>query len=248
MTAHEATRRAWDEASSKHVREYEEHLAQARTATLLPVENELLSSLIDGVEVVHPQSGHGLDDHALIRLGARNVLGLDYSPTAVDSAQNRADDLQVPCRYEVSELPETGLPSAIADLIYTGKGALIWLPDLGAWAIEMHRLLRPGGYLFVYEAHPLVPLWAWDADEARVRADRSYFATGHVNDTIPGRGATEHQRTLSQMVMTVLGAGFELVHLAEHPDPFWLPGDAERAAAWDGRLPNCFSLLARRAT
>ena len=45
MTAHEATRRAWDEASSKHVREYDEHLAQARTATLLPIENELLSPL-----------------------------------------------------------------------------------------------------------------------------------------------------------------------------------------------------------
>lgn len=248
MTAHEETRRAWDEASFKHVREYDELLAQARTATLLPIENELMSPLIDGAEVLHPQSGHGLDDHALIRLGARSVLGLDYSPTAVAAAQNRADDLHVPCRYEVSELPETGLPSAIADLVYTGKGALIWMEDLDAWASEMHRLLRPGGHLFVYEAHPLVPLWAWDADEARVRTDRSYFAARHVNETFPGRGATEHQRTLSQTVMSVLGAGFELVHLAEHPDPFWLPGDTERSAAWDGRLPNCFSLLARRTT
>ena len=248
VSTHEDTRRAWDEASSKHVREYDDLLAQARTATLLPIENELLSPLIDGAEVVHPQSGHGLDDHALIRLGARSVLGLDYSPTAVASAQSRADDLQVPCHYTVTELPGTGLPSAITDLVYTGKGALIWLQDLEAWALEMHRLLRPGGHLFIYEAHPLVPLWAWDADEARVRGDRSYFAASHINDTFPGRGATEHQRTLSETVMTVLGAGFELLHLAEHPDPFWCPAGDERAAAWDGRLPNCFSLLARRPT
>lgn len=46
--------------------------------------------------------------------------------------------------------------------------------------------------------------------------------------------------------MTVLGAGFELLHLAEHPDPFWMPEDGARAAAWDGRLPNAISLLARR--
>lgn len=246
MSTFDDTRRAWDDASSKHVREYAEHLEQARTARLLPIEEELLQPLIGGVEVLHPQSGHGLDDHALLRLGARTVRGLDYSPTAVSAAQRRADELDVPCRYEVAELPDTGLPEQIADLVYTGKGALIWMEDLHAWAAEMHRLVRPGGHLFVYEAHPLVPLWAWDHDEARVREDRSYFAAHHVNDTFPARGATEHQRSLAEMVMTVQGAGFELLHLAEHPQPFWRPDDEEPAAAWDGRLPNALSLLARR--
>lgn len=246
MSAYDDTRRAWDEASSKHVREYAEHLEQARTARLLPIEEELLAPLIDGAQVLHPQSGHGLDDHALVRLGARSVLGLDYSPTAVSAAQRRADDLDAPCRYRITELPATGLDDAVTDLVYTGKGALSWMADLDAWAQEMHRLLRPGGHLLVYEGHPLVPLWAWDADEARVRPDRSYFADTHVNDTFPARGATEHQRTLAEMVMTVTRAGFDLLHLAEHPDPFWRPDDAPPAAAWDGRLPNAVSLLARR--
>ncbi|MBP2384388.1 class I SAM-dependent methyltransferase [Brachybacterium sacelli] len=246
MSTYESTRRAWDEASAKHVREYDEHLAQARAARLLPIEEELLEPLIGGAEVVHPQSGHGIDDHALIRLGARSALGLDYSPTAVGAAQRRADDLAVPCRYMVAELPGTDVPASSADLVYTGKGALIWMADLEAWAAEMHRLLRPGGHLFVYESHPLVPLWSWEADEARVRPDRSYFAAHHVNDTFPARGATEHQRTLAQLVMTVLTAGFELLHLAEHPDPFWMPDEEAPAAAWDGRLPNALSLLARR--
>ena len=104
------TRQAWDEASAKHVREHREHLEQARTWSLLPIEEELLRPLLHGAEVLHPQSGHGLDDHALIRLGARSVLGVDYSPTAVSAAQRRADELDVPCRYEVAELPESGLP------------------------------------------------------------------------------------------------------------------------------------------
>lgn len=244
---YEETRRAWDDASHKHVREYDVHLAQARTVRLLPLEEELLRPLLEGAEVLHPQSGHGLDDHALIRLGARSVLGLDYSPTAVSAAQRRADDLGVRCLYQVTELPHTGLDPSVADVVYTGKGALTWMEDLDAWAAEMHRLLRPGGHLFVYEAHPLVPLWSWDAEETWVRSDRSYFAASHVNDTFPARGATEHQRTLAQVVMTVLGAGFELLHLAEHPDPFWKPEDQVPAAAWDGRLPNAISLLARQA-
>lgn len=246
MSTHEHTRTAWEDASQKHVREYAEHLAQARTWRLLPIEEEVLGPLLPGAEVLHPQSGHGLDDHALLRLGAAEVHGLDYSPTAVGAAQRRAEELGAACRYTLAELPDTGLEDGVADLVYTGKGALIWLADLDAWAREMRRLLRPGGHLFILEAHPLVPLWAWGADEARVRADRGYFAASHVNDTFPARGAVEHQRTLAELVMTVQRAGFVLEHLAEHPEPFWQPDGEAPAAAWDGRLPNTVSLLARR--
>jgi SAM-dependent methyltransferase len=132
-----------------------------------------------------------------------------------------------------------------ADLVYTGKGALIWMPDLKVWAREAARLLRPGGYLFVYEGHPAVPLWTWDEDAPRIRDDRSYFARSHVNDSFPARGATEWQHTLGQVVTAVIAAGLELLSLAEYPEPFWRPGGVS-AAAWDGRLPNAYSLLARR--
>ena len=102
-----------------------------------------------------------------------------------------------------------------------------------------------GGHLFVYEAHPAVVLWTWDADRPRIREDRSYFAGSHVNDTFPARGAVEWQWSLGQVVTAVAAAGLEIVHLGEYPEPFWRPGGVA-AAAWDGRLPNSFALLARR--
>ena len=240
------TQQAWERASTKHVREYDDLLAQARTAELFPVEQELLASILrTGPQVVHPQSGHGIDDVALVRAGAAAVVGLDYSTTAVQAAQRRADELDVPCRYLVAALPRTPLAEGCADLVYTGKGALIWLADLTAWASEMARLIRPGGHLFVHEAHPLVPLFGWDVDEPRVRTDRGYFAEQHVNDTFPGHGAVERQHTLAQVVMAVVDAGLELIELREHPEPFWRPAGLD-AAVWDGRLPNSYSLLARR--
>lgn len=246
VKAAERTKHAWEQASQKHVREYGALLNEARAARLLPVEEQVLAPvLVGGPEVVHPQSGHGVDDVALIRAGARSVLGVDYSPTAVAAAQRRADDLDVACTYVVAELPPLPVPDASADLVYSGKGALIWLPDLHAWASDVVRVLRPGGSLFVYEAHPLVPLWAWDEHEIHVRDDRSYFARTHVNDTYPALGAVERQHTLAEIVLAITGAGLQLVHLAEHPEPFWRP-DGARAAVWDGRLPNSFSLLARR--
>jgi hypothetical protein len=120
------------------------------------------------------------------------------------------------------------------------------MPDLAAWARDAARLLRPGGHLFVFEAHPAVVLWTWDVDRPRIREDRGYFAGSHVNDTFPARGAVEWQWGLGQVVTAVAAAGLQIVHLSEHPEPFWRL-DGVSAAAWEGRLPNTFALLARRA-
>jgi SAM-dependent methyltransferase len=243
-----ANRAVWEEASRKHVREYDDLLAQAASgSSLIATERELLREVLDRAPaVVHLQSGHGLDDVALVHAGARSVVGIDYSQVAAGAAGRRARELGAACRYVVAAVPGVPLASASADLVYTGKGALIWMPDLTAWAVDAARLLRPGGSLFIYEAHPAVVLWTWDKDQPRIREDRGYFAASHVNDTFPARGAVESQWTIGQVVTAVAAAGLEITHLGEYPEPFWRP-DGVTAAAWDGRLPNSFALLARRA-
>ena len=40
------------------------------------------------------------------------------------------------------------------DVVYTGKGALNWLPDLGRWARVVADLLEPRGVLYLCEFHP----------------------------------------------------------------------------------------------
>lgn len=243
-----ANRRAWEAASQKHVREYEALLAEARAASsLFDTERDLLRAVLrESPEVVHWQSGNGTDDIALLLAGAKSVVGVDYSEVAVRAAQRRATELGVACRYIVAELPGAPLADDCADLVYTGKGAVIWMPDLARWAQDIVRLLRPSGHLFIHEEHPAVPLWTWDEDEPRIRADRSYFATTHVNDTFPAGGAVQWQRTLGQIVTAVAAAGLRITHLEEYPEPFWRMGGVD-AAAWAGRLPNSFAFLARRA-
>ncbi len=242
-----ANRTAWERASQKHVREYVDLLSEAaRGTSLLDSERAILADVLSrNPLVVHPQSGHGLDDIALVQAGARQVIGIDYSAVAARAAQRRADDLSAACRYLISAVPKIPLRDACADLVYTGKGALIWMPDIQAWAVEMARLLRPGGHLFIYEGHPAVPLWTWDEDEPRIRPDRSYFGHTHVNDSFPAGGAIEWQRTLGQIVTAVVDAGLEIRHLSEYPEPFWRMGDLD-AAAWHGRLPNAYAMLCRR--
>jgi SAM-dependent methyltransferase len=243
-----ANRVAWEQASTKHIVEYDELLEEARSSRqLFPREEELLRPLLDRRPVVvHFQSGHGLDDVALVRAGAARVIGVDYSSNAAGAAQRRAVELGKPCRYVVAEVPGVPVKDASADLVYTGKGALIWMRDIDAWAQDVARVLRPGGHLFVYEAHPAVPLWTWDEDEPRIRPDRSYFAESHINDTFPANGAREWQWNLGQIVTAITAAGLRLKTLEEYAEPFWRPADGTNAAAWSGRLPNSYALLAQR--
>ena len=244
-----ANRAVWETASLKHVREYDDLLAEGRLGgALVPGELAVLTPLLaGGPRVVHLQSGHGLDDLDLVRHGARTVLGVDYSEVATAAARRRAVELGLPCHYLVAEVPGVPTQDGVGDLVYTGKGALIWMRDLDAWAREVTRLLCPGGHLVVHEGHPLVPLLSWDADHPRVRPDRSYFGRTHVNDTFPGGGAVEWQWTLGQVVSALADAGLVVLRLSEHPEPFWRPAGTD-AAAWRGSLPNTYTLLAVRPT
>lgn len=239
------THAAWLTVSEKYWREYDELLELAREgSSLVEVERRLLEPLLAGhPDVVHLQSGDGLDDHALVKAGARSVIGVDYSAPAAAASAKRAADLGVPIRYVVARIPQTPLNDGSADLVYTGKGAMIWMTDLDAWAAEIARILRPGGHLFVYDGHPAFALWSWDEDEARIRPDRAYFEPTYECDSYPANGAVENQWNLGQIVNAVVGAGLPIRHLGEHPEPFWKMDEIE-AAAWQGRLPNTFSLVA----
>ena len=53
------------------------------------------------------------------------------------------------------------------------------------------------------------------------------------------------QWTLGRTVTAVVKAGLEIRHLEEYAEPFWRMGDID-AAAFRGRLPNSFALLAAR--
>jgi SAM-dependent methyltransferase len=244
----ERNRAVWEAASEKHVREYQELLEAARThSSLARCELDILRPLLMSTpDVVHLQSGHGLDDLDLLAAGARHAIGVDFSEVAATAAQRRARELAAACRYVVAEVPGVPLRDQCADLVYTGKGALIWMRDLGVWAADAARLLRPAGHLFIYESHPAVPLWTWDEDETRIRPDRSYFGRRFYNDTFPAQGAMEWQWTLGEVINAVIAAGLEVLHVAEYAEPFWRPQDFTTAAAWQGRLPNTFSLLAQR--
>src|SRR6476619_2688027 len=115
---------------------------------------------LDGLDVVHLQCHIGTDTVSLARLGARSVVGVDFSPSALDVARRLADRTHTPVDFVEADVYDAlaVLGTESFDVVYTGVGALCWLPDISRWADVVAGLLRPGGELFMREGHPV--LWS----------------------------------------------------------------------------------------
>jgi SAM-dependent methyltransferase len=119
---------------------------------------------IAGLDAVHLQCHIGTDTLSLARLGAR-MTGLDFSSPALAVARRLAADTGASIDYLEAELYDAvdALGGGRFDLVYTGIGALCWLPSVQRWAAVVAALLRPGGRLFIREGHPIV----WTLDDPR---------------------------------------------------------------------------------
>jgi SAM-dependent methyltransferase len=153
------------------------------------------------------------------------------------------------------------------DLVYTGIGALCWLPDIARWARVVAGLLRPGGRLFIREGHPV--LWALDdpRPDGLLAVEYPYFEREEA--MVFDEGGTyvdtdavfTHNRThewnhgLGEIVTALVAAGMDLTGLVEHDSVPWdaLPGQMEpvgggewRLADRPWRLPHTYTLQAIR--
>ena len=154
-------RALWDERASAHAASPDYAVQQ------LVDHPELLSGVvrfdlprlgnITGLRGIHLQCHIGTDTISLARLGAR-MTGLDFSPASIALAREIAAAAGLEVDYVESDLYSA--PTALGlnrfDLVYTGVGALIWLPDIRGWAEVVSMLLRPGGRLFLREGHPVL--------------------------------------------------------------------------------------------
>jgi len=184
-------------------------------------------------DVVHLQCHIGTDTLSLARLGAR-VTGLDFSPSALAAARQLAADCQQPVRYVESELYNA--PAALGgsrfDIVYTGIGALCWLPDIKRWASVVASLLRPGGRLFIREGHPM--LWALgdERPDGLVTLEYPYFEGPGIT-FVEKQTYVDHDGELAEpesigfnhgigeILTALLRAGMSITAFEEHDSVPW---------------------------
>lgn len=258
---HSANRLAWNEGAARYAERVEKDITflAGGGSSLHPVERHNLGNLAEWCgTAVHLMCASGRDTLSLLNEGAREVVGIDISDRHIENARRISETLGAPARWyrcDVLEVPAE--LDGTADLVYTGRGALNWLHDLDAWARVVHRLLKPGGLLHLFDGHPFT--WLLDTEaETVVGNGTPYFGHAESSQGWPGAyiGALDapdaelgrkYERlwTIAEVFNALTGAGLVVERMGEHPEEYW-PILANLRPELRGTLPLTFSIMARR--
>jgi SAM-dependent methyltransferase len=266
-----ANRAHWDEKVALHLgpRGYDlTSLRQGRGQLHAIEEAELWP--INGKHLLHLQCHFGADTLKLAQRGA-TVVGLDFSQRAILAANQLANELGLADRARFVQADLYDAPTAIGhpaafDVVFVTWGAIGWLPDVRRWGQIVAQFLKPGGSLYLADAHPAALVF----DDAVVLPDgrpgffAPYFsqdpavmqeAHDYVDEAATVRNSTTYTwiHPLSDVISGVLMAGLTLQWLHEHDAVTWrmfkiLVQSADRLWRWPDRpwLPLSFSLRGTR--
>jgi SAM-dependent methyltransferase len=191
---------------------------------------------ISGLTAVHLQCHIGSDTLSLARLGAA-MTGLDFSGAALSVARRLARDGGATIDFFESDVygAVDALGGSRFDLVYTGVGALCWLPNINRWAQTVAALLKPGGRLFIREGHPMLWSLGLPRDDEIVAVDYPYFETPTGDTFFELQTYVEHDGELAspttvqwnhgigEIITAVTSAGLTLQTFEEHQSVPWNP-------------------------
>ncbi len=211
---------------------------------------------VSGKSLIHLQCHIGTDTVSWARLGAE-VTGIDLSEKSIEAARRLSADSGTPARFFVSELYDapTVVPEKF-DIVYTGAGAICWIPDIRGWADVVASFVNPGGRFSMLESHPMLWTLDWE-DTEKVSVIYPYFETVEPiaeieEETYAGEGLVASPLNYSwnhgigEILTALLDVGFRIDAVEEYDfcawqgidqmvlsdDGFWrLPKDTNRLAA-----------------
>ncbi len=227
----------WDSRVPHHERGYDLHEFTDDPSHLSQVVQFDLPRLGDlaGLRGVHLQCHIGTDTVSLARLGAR-MSGLDFSGPAVEVAAR----LGVDCGHQIDFVESDvyaaldHLPTGQFDFVFTGIGALCWLPDVARWAQVVAGLLKPGGFLFIREGHPML----WTLSDPRPDGlpviEFAYFETAGTvfveehtyvehEGSLDSPTVVSFNHSLSEVFNALWNAGLTITLFEEHQSVPWNP-------------------------
>jgi SAM-dependent methyltransferase len=192
------------------------------------------------LDLLHLQCHLGTETIAFANRGAK-ATGLDLSGAAIAEAQVIAQRAGVDVDYVHANVYDAAevLGRNRFDVVYTGKGAVCYLPDLPRWAAVVADLLRHGGVLYIVEFHPVLQSLSpkpdpGDGPELNLRHDylggrgaiersaSTTYTDGPELENAPH--AYEWMHGLGEMITALIDAGLKIDRLRESellPWPRW---------------------------
>ncbi len=222
---------------------------------------------VAGQTLLHVQCHFGLDTLSWARLGAI-VTGADFSDAGIEAARRLAAELGIPATFVLSNVYD--LPAALDgqfDIVYTSKGVLGWLPDIVGWARVVAHFVKPGGFLYLTEIHPVAQAFEGEGVQpGELRLAYPYWSHpepltfevhgSYADRSAPTDGLVEHgwDHSLGEIVSALIDAGLRIDFLHEFdfvdwPVDYLVRSDDGRwrlPAGTAGQLPLFFSLKASK--
>ena len=262
----------WDERAPAHAAsedyQVKEFLADPKHLSRVVRFDLPLLGDVAGLKGVHLQCHIGTDTISLARLGA-SMTGVDFSGPALAVARDLAEKTGADATFVESEVYSA--PDVIGresfDFVFTGIGAICWLPSIRQWAEVVAALLKPGGRLFIREGHPMLWTLADPRDDGLLVVEYPYFERDqpsvfdeegtYVETDVAFSNNVTHEWShgLGEIVTALLGTGMTITGLVEHDSVPWeaLPGymtqDAGNTNEWrltdrPWRLAHSYTLQA----
>lgn len=174
---------------------------------------------VQGSSLLHLQCHFGLDTLAWARMGAQ-VTGVDFSPQSISAARELAKKAGLHANFICSDI--YSLSERLQgefDIVFTSIGVLCWLNDLEAWAKIIAGYLKPGGFFYIMEGHPL--LYTFDDDGkwtfmlSYFHKEQPYFWGEETTDYMdtsyhPDSPTYEWQWSISDIINAILRSGLRL--------------------------------------
>lgn len=246
-------RRAWDEiAEVRHQVSFPPASFFAGGGSTLDPWVVEAAGKVSGKSLLHLQCSTGSETISWCVLGAL-ATGVDISEKQIEIAQQTAQEAGLSTQFvtaDVYQLPPE-LTQAGFDFVYTGGGAIVWLPDLTAWAATIATALRPGGRFILHEEHPIAGcLWVengvltpvanyFGRSEPTLDTGWAHFAGGETAQEMK----YEFSWPLGDVITALAQAGLVIERLQEYPARTeWRFGDRVEEMAG---LPGEYLLVAR---
>lgn len=114
--------------------------------------NGLADGFLKGKRCIDFGCGHGNFAHALLKAGAAYVLGVDYGASSIAYSKAARDRLGVPASkldFVQEQVYKVSQPSESFDFAIQ-NGVFHHLDDEDSAYREVHRVLKPGGWFWIY--------------------------------------------------------------------------------------------------
>lgn len=225
--AFETNRETWNKKVAIHAASafYDLEAFKRGTSSLQCYELKALGD-VHGKSLLHLQCHFGQDTLSWSRKGAV-CTGVDISDDAIQLAEQLTTELELDATFvRGNVLDVSQIISETFDIVFTSYGVIGWLPDLKPWAKMISERLKPGGFFYMVEFHPIA--WMFDYEVSPPVMKYGYDQAEAIYEEYQGTYADENATLVSKEygwnhglgeVITALSeAGLSIEFLNEHKE------------------------------